>query len=184
MGSLCLHVQRQRRRVRPYLALQCGNLSVVSCFGNQLVSSVLLPDLAAILSSPISLGCGLSTSYAFTLFACTLVPLQGFWNSVVFFRVRAKKKLSEAASNVLSNNFSRNIFSRFSSQEKENNLHSAVSGNVGSECLDTPRSPGFNTSESQGASNENNNALHIPNGQIDDNASEDASIKKNDKRIS
>ena len=133
MGSLCLHVQRQRRRVRPYLALQCGNLSVVSCFGNQLVSSVLLPDLAAILSSPISLGCGLSTSYAFTLFACTLVPLQGFWNSVVFFRVRAKKKLSEAASNVLSNNFSRNIFSRFSSQDKEN-LHSAVSGNVGSVC--------------------------------------------------
>ena len=53
--------------------------------------------------------------------------------------------------------------------------------------LDTPRSPGFNTSESLGASNGNENvnrALHIPNGHIDDNASEDASIKKNDKRIS
>ena len=54
--------------------------------------------------------------------------------------------------------------------------------------LDTPRSPGFNTSESLGASNGNENvnrALHIPNGHIDDNASEDASNKKNDtKRIS
>ena len=114
------------------------------------------------------------------------MPLQGFWNSVVFFRVRAKKKLSEAASNVLSNNFSRNIFSRFSSQDKEN-LHSAVSGNVGSVCLDTPRTPGCNTSESLGVSNGNENvnrALHIPNGHIDDNASEDSSNKKNDKRIS
>ena len=114
------------------------------------------------------------------------MPLQGFWNSVVFFRVRAKKKLSEAASNVLSNNFSRSIFSRFSSQEKENNLHSAVSGNVGSVCLDTPRSPGCNTSESLGATNgENvNRAFHIPNGHIDDKASDDALNKKNDKRIS
>ena len=113
------------------------------------------------------------------------MPLQGFWNSVVFFRVRAKKKLSEAASNVLSNNFSRGKFSRFSSQEKQNNLHSAVSGNVGSVCMDTPRSPGFNTSESQGASNDNENvnALQIPNGHIDDNASQDSSNKKNDERI-
>ena len=110
--------------------------------------------------------------------------MQGFWNSVVFFRVRAKKKLSEAASNVLSNNFSRNIFSRFSSQDKEN-LHSAVSGNVGSVSMDTARSPGFNTSESQGASNDNENvnALQIPNGHIDDNASQDSSNKKNDERI-
>ena len=38
------------------------------------------------------------SAYGFVLFACTLVPLQGFWNMVVFFRVRAKRKANEALS--------------------------------------------------------------------------------------
>ena len=38
------------------------------------------------------------SNYGFTLFASTLVPLQGFWNSVVFFRVRMKKSLSDSIS--------------------------------------------------------------------------------------
>jgi len=35
--------------------------------------------------------------YGFTLFASTMVPLQGFWNAFVFFRVRAKKQARQAA---------------------------------------------------------------------------------------
>ena len=35
--------------------------------------------------------------YGFTLFASTMVPLQGFWNAFVFFRVRAKKQARQTA---------------------------------------------------------------------------------------
>lgn len=58
-------------------------------------------------------------SYGFTLFACTLVPLQGFWNCVVFFRLRVKKAAAQAASKV-SSNISRARASRYSSQEGVN----------------------------------------------------------------
>merc|ERR1712085_216246 len=39
-------------------------------------------------------GRGYSTYY-FILFACTLTPLQGFWNAVVYFRRKAKKRITE-----------------------------------------------------------------------------------------
>ena len=39
-------------------------------------------------------------SYGFVLFASTLVPLQGFWNCVVFFRVRTKRTIGNAISSV------------------------------------------------------------------------------------
>jgi len=38
------------------------------------------------------------SSYGLVLVASTLVPLQGFWNCVVFFRVRAKKKMAHVMS--------------------------------------------------------------------------------------
>ena len=62
------------------------------------------------------------SNYGFTLFACTLVPLQGFWNCVVFFRVRAKAKkgLSDSLSFVsrsLSRRFSGPIVSNVSGDE-------------------------------------------------------------------
>ena len=60
------------------------------------------------------------SNYGFTLFACSLVPLQGFWNCVVFFRVRAKKGLSDSLSFVsrsLSRRFSGPIVSNVSGDE-------------------------------------------------------------------
>ena len=60
------------------------------------------------------------SNYGFTLFACTLVPLQGFWNCFVFFRVRAKKGLSDSLSFVsrsLSRRFSRPVVSNVSGDE-------------------------------------------------------------------
>lgn len=38
------------------------------------------------------------SSYGFVLFACTLVPLQGFWNCVVYFRLRVTRKIGGAIS--------------------------------------------------------------------------------------
>jgi len=40
------------------------------------------------------------SSYAFTLFACAVVPLQGFSNAVVYFRRRAKKRANEVFTSV------------------------------------------------------------------------------------
>ena len=68
------------------------------------------------------------SNYGFTLFACTLVPLQGFWNSFVFFRVRAKKGLSDSlifvsrsVSRSLSRRFSRPVVSNVSGGESPGN---------------------------------------------------------------
>jgi hypothetical protein len=43
-----------------------------------------------------------NVSYGFVVFAVTLVPLQGFWNSVVFFRTRVKRKVRQLTSRVSS----------------------------------------------------------------------------------
>ena len=42
------------------------------------------------------------SSYPFVLFACTLVPLQGFWNCVGYFRKRANRKLREVGGRISS----------------------------------------------------------------------------------
>ena len=53
----------------------------------------------------------------------------------MYFRVRVKKMVSEAASNMLTgSNMSWNMFSRQSTQAEEKNVHSVVSGNAGSQA--------------------------------------------------
>ena len=42
------------------------------------------------------------SSYSFILFACTLTPLQGFWNAFVYFRRRAKKRIAEGLTRIRS----------------------------------------------------------------------------------
>merc|ERR1712087_58065 len=73
------------------------------------------------------------SQYGFVLFACTLVPLQGFWNSVVFFRIRAKKKVGEAVSEVKSRSslLAASRLSRYSSQQRS----SYVTPNAGDGSL-------------------------------------------------
>jgi len=45
------------------------------------------------------------SSYEFTLFASTLIPLQGLWNCFVYFRRRAKKKKAELLEKIRSRLF-------------------------------------------------------------------------------
>merc|ERR1719145_285612 len=64
------------------------------------------------------------SQYGFVLFACTLVPLQGFWNSAVFFRIRAKKRVTEVVSEVKSRSSSliASRLSRLSSLQRSSQM--------------------------------------------------------------
>ena len=56
--------------------------------------------------------------YGFVVFASTLVPLQGFWNCVVYFRIRAKKFIRETASR-----FSQSAPCLWFNAKKSNDIH-------------------------------------------------------------
>lgn len=137
MGSMCIHVYKTEKKSQSWTTT-----SMRRAFSAVVVWQSLWYLMSFYLTWPPYLalqylwaaGKGYS-SYGFTLFACTLVPLQGFWNSVVYFRVRVKKMVSEAASNMLTgSNMSWNMFSRQSTQAEEKNVHSVVSGNAGSQA--------------------------------------------------
>merc|ERR1712037_502899 len=40
------------------------------------------------------------SDFGFVIIACTLVPLQGFWNGVVYFRVRATAAIQEISTRI------------------------------------------------------------------------------------
>ena len=170
MGSMCIHVYKTEKQSQSWTTASMRQpFSAVVVWQSvwYLMSFYLTWPPYLALQYLWAAGKGYS-SYGFTLFACTLVPLQGFWNSVVYFRVRVKKMVSEAASNVLSSNFSKVIFSRYSSQAEEKNAHSVVSGNADS------ASSAINTNAHRSiGTNENNNKAPPPHTFSDNDSKND-----------
>ena len=129
------------------------------------------------------------SNYGFTLFACTLVPLQGFWNCVVFFRVRAKKGLSESLSFVsrsLSRRFSRPVVSNVSGGESpgvdinEHGVDKAVEVIESTTVKDSNRISWSDKTNHVQSFQSNNSMPSAGLGTVDDDDKNDTTVSIND----